>query len=151
MSVRIVRGFAVAILAIALLPATVSASADQPAFAVGQEWTVKAPDSGAATPLHVVVAKIEPIDGHTIVHISLTGIACPGSTKTVSLGHAPIDADTLAASVESIVATNAAPAEGFETSYASWKARHGGVWTIGVPEIVATLLREVGPQQIGCN
>lgn len=128
-------------------PAIASDAPDQ--FAVGQEWSVKPTGEDASTSLHVIIDKIEPSDGQTIVHVSITGITCPNG-KTVSLGHAPIEARALSASVDHIVATDAQPAHGFAESYANWKAESGGSWSVSVPEIAAGLLKEVGPEKIGC-
>jgi len=120
-----------------------------PTFAVGQEWTVKPSDRNEPTSLHVIIVKIETSGGQTVVHTSLTGIKCPNG-NTVSLGHAPIDADALSASVDRVIATGVQPAHGFEESYTHWKADAAGAWNVSVPEISAMLLKEVGPAHIGC-
>jgi hypothetical protein len=128
-------------------PTIAADAADQ--FAVGQEWSVKPAGKDSSTSLHVIIDKIEPSEGQTILHVSITGITCPNG-NTVSLGHAPIDATALSASVDHIVATGVQPAHGFAESYANWKAERGGSWSVSVPEIAAGLLQEVGPEKIGC-
>jgi hypothetical protein len=56
----------------------------------------------------------------------------------------------LSASVDRVVATGVPPVHSFEDSYAYWKADHGGAFNVSVPEIAAELLREVGPEKVGC-
>jgi hypothetical protein len=111
---------------------------------------VKPSNNDDAATLHVVIGKIEQVGGRTVVHVSLTGIRCPSGT-TVSLGHAPIDADALSASVDRVVAIGVPTTRGFEQSYGHWKADQGGAFTVSVPEIAAQLLKEVGPEKIGCS
>lgn len=143
-SVRLAFGFG----ALFAAPSMAADAAAQ--FVTGQEWTIKPANKNRPTSLHVVIVKIEPASGQIIVHVSITGIRCPNG-NTVSLGHAPIDADALSASVDRVVATGVPPARGFEQSYANWKTdQQRGAWNTGVSEITAMLLQEVGPERMGC-
>jgi hypothetical protein len=144
------RNIVLMALSIGTLLSASSIAAGAPAqFLAGQEWTVKPSNKAESTSLHVIIVKIEPSDGQVIVHVSLTGIRCPNG-NTVSLGHAPIGADALSASVDHIVATSVPPVRGFEESYANWKAERGGAFNVSVLEIASELLQEVGPEKIGC-
>ena len=150
MRVKKRRNIALMAFSLGTLLSAPSIAADAPTqFLIGQEWTVKSSSNDVPTSLHVVIVKIEQSNGQAIVHVSLTGIRCPNG-NTVSLGHAPVDAKALSASVDRVVATGVPPVRGFAESYANWKAERGGSFSVSVPEIAAELLQEVGSEKIGC-
>lgn len=114
---------------------TQSVAADAPAFAVGQMWSVKSP---APADLRIVVGRVEALNGKTVVHVSILNVPCPDwyPIRTMDFGHIPFDEATLAASIDKLVATDAAPSSNFEGGYSQWHEAHGGVFTIDVMKVI---------------
>jgi hypothetical protein len=106
-------------------------------FAPGQLWSVKA--VGAAT-MRIVVGKVEPLGGRTVVHVSVMAIKgfpdVPGLGRFDGVGHMPFDAAALARSVDRLLASDVEPAPDFQAGYATWQSEKGGVFTLSVPEAV---------------
>lgn len=53
----------------------------------------------------------------------------------------PFERAALAASVDRLIGTGAAPDPEFENGYRQWKDAEGGVFTIGVPEAIEAALQ----------
>lgn len=115
-----------AILFATLIATTAAQAADKPLFQPGQMWTVKDSD------IRIVVGRVEPfVKDKVAVSISVFNVPCPpqaGCKTTVA--HAPFDADTLAASVDKLLSTDAQTAPQFD---ANWKQANGGVHGAGEP------------------
>jgi hypothetical protein len=114
--------------------------AQEPAFAVGQKWTIK--DSG----ITIVIGAIEPFAaGKTAISISVFGVPCPPAMgcATTNVAHAPFDSEALARSVDKFVETNAALAPAFQEGYANWKNAKGGIFTVPVSQLPALLFQAI--------
>jgi hypothetical protein len=108
-------------------------------FAAGQKWAYQTRPGEEGS--FVVVLKVERDDKDAIVHIAIEALKLknPRAGKVSErIGHSPISEKALAASVTKRLAENV-PLPDFEEGYASWKAAHGGVFTIPIAEIVATI------------
>lgn len=134
-----VRALVVGLLLFLALPAQAAEPRD---FAPGQLWSVK---PIAAATMRIVIGKIEPQGGRTVVHVWVTAIKgfpdVPGLGRFEGIGHMPFDAEALARSVDRLLATDVAPADDFEAGYATWQAEKGGVFTMSVPQAVDATYR----------
>lgn len=130
-----------AVVAVAALVFNASASAQPADFAPGQEWSVK--DST----MKVIIGQVEPFSGKTAVSVAIVDVPVPddfpGAKGTMAVGHMPFDKDTLAASVDQLVATGVPVPAGFEIGYKQWKDAHGGVFTISVAQAVAVMFQTI--------
>jgi hypothetical protein len=130
-----------AILFASAIALSAAQAADKPAFQAGQMWTVKGSD------IRIVVGRVEPFaKDKTAVSITVLSVPCPAQAgcKTTVVAHAPFDADTLAGSVDRLVATDASTAPQFEQGYANWKQAHGGVFTVPVSQLPDLLFKATG-------
>ncbi len=133
-----------AAVALAVLSVCRSASGQPADFAPGQEWSVK------ASTIKVIIGRVEPFADKTAVSVAIVDVPVPdgfpGAKGTMAVGHMPFDKDTLAASVDQLVATGVPVPAGFETGYKQWKDAHGGVFTISVTQAVAVLFQTLAQQ-----
>jgi hypothetical protein len=115
-------------------PQTFAADAT-PKFAIGQTWSLKAP---AAAGVRVVIGRIDFMSGHTIIHVSVLNIPTPDwhPQRVTDISHTPIEDTALAGSVDKVMATGSAPAAHFEDGYGQWRSARGGVFTVGVAQII---------------
>ncbi|WP_395645497.1 hypothetical protein [Terricaulis sp.] len=123
----------------ALLAAGVTpAWAQAPEFAVGQVWSVRNLSGGLAT-----IGRIEPYARGTAIHISLTAdtpLQLQGQLgPTMQISHLPVASEAFARSVETLQQTGGTPDPHFEDGYAQWRAAQGGVWTVDIAEIYASV------------
>jgi hypothetical protein len=120
-----------------------------PALAPGQVWSIK---STLPTTAKVVINRVEPWEHRLVVHVSVVDVPIPpdmpGAGRTTVIGHMPFEQSALAASVDRLLATGAAPASSFEGGYKGWQDAKGGVFTIDVEQAIKfvfqTLLRRQG-------
>jgi hypothetical protein len=119
---------------------TPSDPACRKSFAVGQEWSLP---SGDAT---VVVGRVEDWRDQTAIHVSILNIKTPPGSQSVirmtQIAHAPFSCEALKGSVAKLLRTNASPLDGFEAGYKEWQDAKGGVFTIGVGEILDLMLKK---------
>ena len=112
-------------------------TASRISFAPGQVWSIK---SVPTTTAKVVICRIEPWKGKTVVHVSIIDVpipqGVPGAGGVTSIGDMPFDESALAASVDQLVATGASPAPSFEAGYEQWKDAKGGIFTTSVPQAI---------------
>jgi hypothetical protein len=117
-----------------------------PELAPGQEWSIK---SATPTTAQVIIDRLEPWHGQTIVHISVVNVPVPqgmpgtGNTMT-TITHMPFEQAALSASLDQLLATGTAPPPGFEDGYKHWQDANGGIFTISVEEAVAFTLQVIG-------
>lgn len=134
------RSFVVTAIAAVASPAR----AQEPAFAVGQIWSLVAPMSPQA---RIRIGRIE--DNGETVHISLWGVPAriPQDSdvlgSSLAAGHLPITKTALRASVAALVSEEAPADLGFEEGYRTWRDAHGGVFTISVSEVVDVIFSTV--------
>ncbi len=112
----------------------------------GQEWHYRTRPGEEASTLIVLRVESDAKAG-TVVHIALRNVRIrnprvPGGYST-SLPHAPISEAALRASITELVADSVALPD-FQAGYDEWQRAHGGVWSISVAEIVATVERTLG-------
>jgi hypothetical protein len=109
-------------------------------FAAGQEWSL--PSNNAT----VVIGRVEDWRDQTAVHVSILNIKIPpGSAGTIAMteiAHVPFSCDALKGSVAKLMRTNAAPLDGFEAGYKQWQDAKGGLFTIGVGEVLDLVLKK---------
>lgn len=102
-------------------------------LAPGQVWTLR---DEKASPVRVVVVRIEPFGTGTAVRVSLLDVpipaGLPGAGGLTRIGHMPFTTDALMASLGRLVATDGVPAATFDAGYRDWQANQGGVFTITV-------------------
>ena len=110
----------------------------QPALAPGQAWSIK---SEIPTSTKVVIGRIEPLQHHVVVHVSIIDI--PNMDKLTAIDHMPFDQPSLATSLDQLLGTGAAPAPNFETGYKQWRDANGGFFTISVSEAIKVVFEAV--------
>jgi hypothetical protein len=134
------RGFLIGIGVIFAMPA----QAQEHSFQVGQIWTLRPPAHAAA---RVRIGRLD--DNGAIVHISLWGMPAPIPQATdvigspLVVGHLPITAEALLASVDMRIDEQPPANLGFDEGYDTWRRANGGVFTLTVPEIVETIFQTV--------
>jgi hypothetical protein len=119
---------------------SVGATQSQPDLAEGQEWSIK---SQPPTTAKIVVDRIEQWKHQTVVHISIINIPKPASQRGIpvtQIDHIPFEKTALTASVDKLLSTGVAPPPNFETGYRQWKENNGGIYTIPVTQVLATIL-----------
>jgi hypothetical protein len=135
---------ALAVLAFALAGALPpSASAETPAFEVGQVWTLEAPMASTA---RVSIGRIE--DNGEVIHISVWGQPVAEELPVpnpFSMSHLPIARASLSASVDTLVTESLPTDLRFEEGYGLWRDAQGGVFTITVAEILEVVLQNIPP------
>lgn len=110
-------------------------------FAVGQEWSLK---SAAGAPAKIVIGKIEPLRGKTVVHVAIVDIpALPGKDRFSTIAHVPFDEVALRASVDRLVGVDVPLPHEFVLGYEEWKKRGGGVYGVSVGEVIRLARREL--------
>ncbi|MGD9739045.1 MAG: hypothetical protein AB7O56_13280 [Bauldia sp.] len=125
------------------LAAATSARPQTAAFAEGQMWSIRPP---AAESVRVVIGRLEPWSEGTIVHVSILGVPVPDgpvgapATRRTIVGHLPIEERALVASVDRLLATDAAPAPTFAAGYQQWEDAKGGIFTVTVAEAIDVVL-----------
>lgn len=139
LALRVLLGMAAVMMAVVQIGPT---RAQPVAFAPGQVWSVR---STAPTPLRVVFGRIEPYGKGTVVHVSILDVpippGAPGAGGATRVAHMPFDEAALAASVDALVATGAAPLPNFEDGYRQWLSDRGGVWSLTVSEAIAVVFQ----------
>lgn len=106
----------------------------RPDLAVGQEWSLK------NSPGKIIIGRIEPWYGLTAVHISVIDLKLPpGSSLPPQVGHMAFDKDSIVASVDKLIASDAKPLPPFEQEYSAWKASNSGLFMLPVPEAIDML------------
>ena len=139
---------AVMLIAAATPSALAAAPSPAPAFAPGQIWSIK---STMPTTAKVVIGRVEPWDNEMVVHVSMIDVPIPkdmpGAGTTV-IGHMPFQRSALAASVNRLLATGAAPASSFESGHKEWQDAKGGVFTIDVESAIKFVFQALS-QRLG--
>jgi hypothetical protein len=109
-----------------------------PAFAPGQIWSIR---SDAPTPVRVIIGRIERFGDATAIHVSIIDVPIPPGAPNAGgitrIAHMPFDEAALAASVDELVGTGAAPLPNFADGYRQWRDNRGGIFTIAVDEAIA--------------
>ena len=112
-----------------------------PELEPGQVWSFK---SAKPTTAKVVIGKLDDLHGVPIVHVSIIDIpraaGQPGDAETTYIGHAPFDRTALVSSLDSCVGHAHTLDDDFSDSIEQWRAAGGGVWTIGVSDLIRTIL-----------
>ncbi len=115
-----------------------AANSLNPAFAPGQEWSIK---SASPTTAKVVIGRVEKWRGKLAVHVSIIDITIPqgmdDAGSVIRIGHVAFEKSVLAASVDRLLATGVSPAPSFETSYQQWKNEQGDLSVMSVPQTIA--------------
>jgi len=109
-------------------------------LAEGQEWSIK---SLSPTTAKVVIDRIEPWKNQTVIHISIVDISMSSSqpgNPVMRIDHIPFEKTALKASVDKLLSIGVAPPLNFETGYRQWKENNGGIYTIPVMQVLATIL-----------
>ncbi|WP_269515549.1 hypothetical protein [Brevundimonas subvibrioides] len=119
-------------LLVTLFAAPGQTSADP--YAVGQVWEYRTRPQEPQSLL--MIREIE--DGGVvgrIYHISITGIRPDAGWGPTEIAHAPVSRQTLDASVTRLSAKHPEMPD-YRPGIAEWRGAHGGVFTIGVAEIL---------------
>jgi hypothetical protein len=128
--------FVILLLTIQIVRAETPA-ARPPDFAPGQVWSIK---SSLPTNAKVVIGRVEAWRNNVAVHVSVIDVQIPqdlaGAGHTATVGHLPFEETALAASLDQLLATGASTTPDFERGYQQWKSDNGGIFTIGVAEVV---------------
>ncbi len=140
------RWFAVALAGFILVHASdVAAVADDGtacSLRAGQKWSVKSGDGA-----NVVIGRVEDWHAEKVVHVSITDIPAPaGSTNAgtaIGISHVPFSCSALRGSVDQLISEKNAPAPGFEGGYQAWREAKGGIFTIGVNEVITLILKQL--------
>jgi hypothetical protein len=133
------------LLLVAIWPASAAmAAASAPDLAVGQVWSIRGPDLGAA---RLTICRIEPFPGgHIAVSVSVTGV--PAGHGAISVAQLPFDAATLAASLNRLIATDQPAPSGFAAGYQEWRNDRGGLFVQPVDVVLALILSRL-PAPVG--
>jgi hypothetical protein len=107
---------------------------------VGQVWSIRSP---SPTTAKVIIGGLEDWHGEAIVHVSMVDVPIPDGAptagETTTIDHAPFDRAALASSLGKLLAVGRQPSAEFTSGLASWRAAKGGVWTLGVAEVIAAI------------
>jgi hypothetical protein len=101
-------------------------------YAIGQAWSLKNVNEPNA---RIVIGRIEPaaqLDGQIVMHCTIFDavIADTGDgPEPLVFGHIPFTEEAFAASVETLLDSNAQTAEAFEQGYYQWAEAMGGAFT----------------------
>ena len=113
-------------------------------YAPGQAWSIKnieAPDA------RIVIGRIEPavqLDGQIVMHCTIFDavIADTGDgPEPLIFGHIPFTEEAFAASVDTLLDSNARPAEAFEQGYYQWAEALGGAFSGSVAAALSDALQ----------
>jgi hypothetical protein len=126
-----------------------------PVFEAGQLWTLK-PPADART--RIRVGAIEPFGEQMGVHVEVLHAPLPeGFTvddpdaQTLSIGHIPITASALAASVDELEAEGTALTGPFGEAYAMWRiealAGRGGYFGEPMPAVLEIVFEAIKQSQ----
>ena len=110
-------------------------------FKVGQVWTYRTRPGEEASRLYI--ARVDNLPNLTAFHISVDGLRLKNPHSAAGyqtvLPHAPVDEETLKASVVSLAAENA-PMPDISEGYGHWREAYdsgqGGVFNIPVAKII---------------
>lgn len=120
--------------------APASTSMPRPELAAGQEWSVGSAPQLAAK---IVIGRIEPWRGQTVVHISIIDIqpaaADSAALRMQGVAHTPFERSALAQSLGELLATGVAPLRDFEEGYQQWKDANGGIFRVSIPEAIRVM------------
>jgi hypothetical protein len=109
----------------------------KPSLKPGQLWSLMQP---APKDAKVIIGSLEDWHGQAIVHITIIDIpiggGADGSAQTTTVGHAPFDKVALIASLGELLAEGQPLSDDFSDSIEEWRMAKGGVWTIGVAEVL---------------
>jgi hypothetical protein len=137
---RTLRRLVVAALLVAPLPAR----AEPPDFQPGQLWSLK-----AASPIRVIIGKVEPWRDTVAVHVSLIDVpippGLPDAGGVTAIDHVPFEQAALAGSLDRLLASDADPAEDFVVGYGLWLAAQGEVYRVDVLRAVELIFEALGP------
>lgn len=106
-------------------------------YAIGQAWSIKNVDAPGA---RIVIGRIEPaaqLDGQIVMHCTIYDavIADTGDgPEPLVFGHIPFTDEAFSASVDTLLETNAKPAEAFDQGYYQWAEALGGAFSATVAE-----------------
>ncbi|MFW8625518.1 hypothetical protein [Deinococcus sp. ME38] len=123
-------------------------------FQASQRWTYRT-RPGEDTSTVLILRRDDEATG-TVLHIALDGLRLgnphlPGGVQT-ELGHAPIAADALRASVLDLIEVNA-PLPADEGGYRQWREAadrgEAGVFTLTLAELLDLIGRAVAPAPVG--
>lgn len=113
-------------------------------YAPGQAWSLKDIDRPEA---RIVVGRIEPaaqLDGETVVHCTIFGavIADMGDgPEPLTFGHIPFTQAAFAASVDTLLASDAATADAFDEGYYQWAEALGGAFNQPVAAALVEIIQ----------
>lgn len=126
-----------------------AAAEPQSTYSVGQIWSYhhRPSDKGSL----VRIASIEGTDDGKIYHVSLIGLqfSCNGDARNIS--HLPVSETTMRNSLIASVKSDAEFPDAGE-GIAEWRRAEGGVFTLGMAEIVDVLEQTIcSPDRIEGN
>jgi hypothetical protein len=113
-------------------------------FAIGQAWSIRNVDAPGS---RIVIGRIEPaaqLDGKIVVHCTIFDavIADTGDgPEPLIFGHIPFTDEAFAASVDSLLETDAQPAEGFDQGYYQWAEALGGAFSTSIAETLVDAVK----------
>src|ERR1700759_941760 len=114
-----------------------AASAAEPDFLPGQEWSIK---STSPTPVKIIIGHIGRWRDKVFVSVSLIDIpirdGVPGVGGFTQIAHAPFEHSALVQSVDRLLATGVAPAKNFEAGYEQWKKADGGIFSVPAEKVI---------------
>ncbi|MBI3504966.1 MAG: hypothetical protein HY059_09010 [Proteobacteria bacterium] len=143
------RRLAAILLAAALAAAPVQrVVAAEPEFAPGQLWSLK-----AASPIKVIVGKVEPWRDTVAVHVAVIDVpippGLPDAGGVTAIDHLPFDLAALAASVDRLLSSDTDLPSHFAVGYGLWRLAQADIYTIdvmqAVQETLEALRRAKGP------